>query len=485
MANNKSLSKGGMYYLIYNVLNLAFPFVNGIYVARVLLPESIGAVAAAQNFAQYFIILAFLGIPTYGLREISKTRNNQEERSKVYSELFIINLISTITFLTVYTVLILIIPAYRNELALYLIAGISVALNAINISWLYEGMEEFKFISMRNLAFKTVAFLLLIFLVRDESDIYIYAFISVIGYAGNYIVNMIYSPRYVKLTTKGLNLRRHMKSIMYLVAVNLAIELYSLMDVTMMNFMCSKDSIAFYKYGHQIEKMLLQVVNTFTIVLIPRISFYYKEKRIDEFNRLISKALKLIIITSIPMMVGIYFTSDFLMVKMYGAPYVTSALILKLFSSLLLISPVGYLLGSRVLLVTGHENLMIVSVGIGALVNLIGNALLIPRYAEFGATVASIISEIVVMLVYVNLGKKHFKLEGIPQTAIKVLFSAVLMGVYLFVCSLLPVNPWIVLMLQVAGAVAIYFIVLIVAKENVVVEYAQIAARKGKALIRR
>ncbi len=111
--------------------------------------------------------------------------------------------------------------------------------------------------------------------------------------------------------------------------------------------------------------------------------------------------------------------------------------------------------------------------------------MLIPRYAEFGATVASIISEIVVMLVYVNLGKKHFKLEGIPQTAIKVCSQP---SLWVFTClyaQLLPVYPWIVLMLQVAGAVAIYFIVLIVAKENVVVEYAQIAARKGKALIRR
>jgi len=484
MANNKSLSKGGLYYLIYNVLNLAFPFVNGIYVARVLLPESIGAVSAAQNLAQYFIILAFLGIPTYGLREIAKTRNDQEERSKVYSELFIINLISTITFLTIYIVLIFVIPTYRNELGLYLIAGISVALNAFNISWLYEGMEEFKFISMRNLAFKTVAFLLLIFLVQDESDIYIYAFISVVGVAGNYIVNMIYSPRYVKFTTKNLNLKRHMKSIMYLVAVNLAIELYSLMDVTMMNFMCSKDSIAFYKYGHQIEKMLLQVVNTFTIVLIPRISFYYKEKKMEEFNRLISKALKLIIIFSIPMIVGICFTADFLMVKMYGEAYITSALILKLFSTLLLISPVGYLLGSRVLLVTGHENLMIVSVGIGALVNLVGNALLIPRYAEFGATVASIISEIVVMVVYVNLGKKHFRLEGIVLTSGKVLLSAVVMGAYLFMCSKLSLNPWLILILQILGAVALYFITLFIEKENVVVEYSQAMLRKGKALIR-
>ena len=481
---SKSLSKGGLYYLIYNVLNLAFPFIHGIYVARVLLPESIGSVAAAQNFAQYFVILAFLGIPTYGLREIAKTRNDQNERNKVYSELYIINFISTIIFLCIYIALVFIVPTYRNELALYLITGISIALNAFNISWLYEGMEEFKFISLRNLIFKAVVFALLVLLVRDEKDVLIYAFIAVVGVAGNYIVNMIYSPRYVKFTTKNLNLKRHMKSIMYLVAVNLAIELYSLMDVTMMNFMCSKDSIAFYKYGHQIEKMLLQVVNTFTIVLIPRISFYYKEKKMDAFNRLISKALKLIIIVSIPMIVGIYFTADFLMVQMYGEAYITSALILKLFSTLLLISPVGYLLGSRVLLVTGHENLMIVSVGIGALVNLVGNALLIPRYAEFGATVASIISEIVVMVVYVNLGKRHFRLEGIVRTSGKVLLSAAIMGAYLFVCSKLPLNPWLILILQIPGAVALYFIVLLIEKESVVVEYSQAILRKGTALIR-
>ena len=469
--------------MIYNVLNLAFPFVNGIYVARVLLPESIGAVAAAQNFAQYFVVLAFLGIPTYGLREIAKHRSNQEELNRIFSELIIINLISTILFLTVYIVLLFAIPTYRGDLPIYLVAGISIGLNAFNISWLYEGMEEFKFISIRNLIFKAVAFVLLILLVQDKNDVLVYAFISVVGVAGNYIVNLIYSPRYIRFTTTGLNLKRHMKSIMYLVAVNLAIELYSLMDVTMMNFMCSKDSIAYYKYGHQIEKMLLQVVNTFTVVLIPRISFYYKEKKLDEFNRLISKALKLIIIVSIPMMVGIYFTADFLMVKMYGESYITSALVLKLFSTLLLISPVGYLLGSRVLLVTGHENLMIVSVGTGALVNLIGNALLIPRYAEFGATIASIISEIVVMVVYVNLGKRHFHLQGITQTSAKVLLSAVVMGIYLFACSKLPLDPWLVLILQILGAVALYFITLLLEKENVVVEYSKIMLRKGKALI--
>ena len=158
----KSLSKGGLYFLIYNVLNMAFPFLTGIYVARKLLPTNIGEVAAAQNLSTYFCILAFLGIPTYGLREIAKTRDNREERNKLFSELYTINLISTVIFTTVYFVLIGIVPIYRQNFVLYSIVGVSIALNAFNISWLYEGLEEFQFISVRNIVFKAVSFVCLI-----------------------------------------------------------------------------------------------------------------------------------------------------------------------------------------------------------------------------------------------------------------------------------------------------------------------------------
>ena len=469
---NQSLSKGGMYYLIYNFLNLAFPFINGIYVARVLLPESIGAVGAAQNLAQYFVTFAFLGIPTYGLRETAKARNDREELNKVFSELYTINFISTVIFLVAYLGLVFSVQNYRADIELYLIVGISIVLNAFNISWLYEGMEEFRFVSLRNIVFKAISFALLVALVRTKEDVLKYACINVIGTAGNYVVNMLYAPRFVKYSWHELNLKRHMKSILYLVAVNLAIELYSLMDVTMMNLMCSKESIAFYKYGHQIEKMLLHIVNTFTIVLIPRISFYYKENKIIEFNRLISKALKLIIIVSIPMIVGIYFTSDFLMVELYGSPYIVSASILKLFSVLLLISPVGYLLGSRILLVTGHEKLMIVSVGIGAAVNLIGNFILIPRHAEFGATIASVLSEVVVMIVYIQLGKKYFQLKKVGHTVLKTTFSVFIMGFFLFLMSMVPINGWLVLIFQIVGAVFIYFVSMIILRDEIVTDYA-------------
>lgn len=476
----KSLSKGGIYYLIYNVLNMAFPFLTGMYVARILLTESIGTVGAAQNVSRYFVILAFLGIPTYGLREISKVRDNPQERSKVYSELYVINFISTIVFLTAYLILIFAVPIYRQELTLYLIVGISIALNMFNISWLFEGMEQFRFISIRNIIFKAVSFAFLVLFVRSDDDMLLYALVTVVGTAGNYIVNMFYAPRYVKFTLKDLNLRRHMKSIMYLVVVNLAIELYSLIDITMMNFMCDKDCIAYYKYAIAVKVMLLQVLNTFTMVLVPRISYYYKEGKYDEFNKLLSKALKLIIICSVPMIVGLYFTADTLMVKIYGDKYIVTAQLLKILSMMLLISPIGYLLGSRVLLASNHENRMIISVGSGAVVNIIGNAILIPKYAEFGASIASVFSEIVVMVIYVAMGKKYFKLEGVSGSVVKVAVSVALMGGYLYVCSLLPLNEWVVLGIQIAGAVLIYFATLLIMKESVVREYADGFIRKIK-----
>lgn len=479
----KSLSKGGIYYLIYNVLNLAFPLVSGIYVSRILLPEKIGEVAAAQNLAQYFVILAFLGIPTYGMREISKSRDNLDERSKLFSELYVINFVSTCIFLICYLCVIVIIPAYRSSIMLYLIVGISIALNAFNISWLYDGLEEFKFTSIRNVVFKAFVFALLILFVRKPSDSYFYAGITVIGTAGNYIVNMVCAHRYVNFTFSNLQIKRHMKSILYLVAVNLAIELYSLVDVTMMNFLCSKESIAFYKYGHSINIMLLQVVNTFTMVLIPRISYYYKNNLIEEFNKLVSKALKLIIICSVPMIVGIQFTSDFLLVKMYGLAFVNSATVLKMLSILLLVSPVGYLLGSRMLLATNHENQMIISVGIGALFNVIGNAFLIPLYNEFGASLASIISEFIVMSVYILLGKKYYKLQGVLNCIFKVFVAAIVIAIYLFICSKLLLNSWVILCIQVFGAVILYFSILYLIKEEIVVQYCNIVLKKIKHCI--
>lgn len=464
----KSIFQNSIFLLIYNVLNVVFPFMTGVYVAHVLSPTNVGEVAFAQNIAQYFVILAFLGLPTYGLREISKVRNQREELEKIYSELFFLNLVSTCIFTAIYLVLIFSVSAFRDNLPLYLIVGLVIALNALDNSWLYEGLEEFKMIAIRNVAVKLVAFILLIVFVKQSSDYYLYPTIMSIAVAGNNLFNILFARKFVRLRVKGLNIKRHLKPVLLLVVVNLAIEIYTLVDTTMLGFYYPRDVVAFYTYGSKVNRILLQIVNTFTIVIVPRLSLCRKEENSKEFNRLLSKTMRIILILSLPMIVGVQFVSHFLIGEIYGEAYLSSARVLQILCIVLLVSPIGFLLGSRVLLVSNQEWKMGVCVGIGAVVNIIGNAILIPHLREYGAALASVISETVVMVAYVLTAKKYFRMESMFGTLLKTVIASAAMGGYLYGCSFLPLNGWAVFFIQFFGAVFLYFALLILMRENTV-----------------
>lgn len=468
MAENKSLAKNSIYYLIYNVLNILFPFLIGIYVARILTPDSIGAVTFAQNIMQYFVIFAFLGIPTYGMREIAKARDDKNALNKLFTELFIINFISTLFFICLYVGMIFIVPTFRNNIWLYLVVGLLLVLNAINITWLFEGLEEFRFISLRNVIFKAVSFVFLIIFVKSDDDLLLYACINVIGTAGNYIINIIYYRRFAHFTFKNLNFKKHLRPIFALVVVNLAIEIYTLIDVTMLGIFCQNENVTYYSYASKIQKIFLSVINTFTMVLVPRISLYYKEGNYEEFNNLLSKTLQLILLLAVPMIVGTILLSDNAITLLYGDDYIASSSVLKVLSFLLVISPVGYLLGSRVCLVAGQEWKMVVSVSVGAIVNVICNIFFIQLYQELGAAIASVISEIVVAIIYICFGKKYFKLHLKWWSLISVVIASTTMAVGLYFSDFIPINIYLKLILQIICAVILYFAILLVLHENIV-----------------
>lgn len=464
--SEKSLSKNSIYYLIYSVLNVLFPLITGIYVARILLPSLIGEVAYALNISSYFVILAFLGIPTYGMREIAKHRDDKEKTKKIHSELFVINAFSTGISLLLYFVLVFVVPSFRNHLLLYSITGLSIATNFLNNSWLFQGLEEFKYISIRNIVFKIILFLLLILFVKKENDYIAYALIATIGSVGAYFLNIIYAKRKIGFTLKGLELKKHLKPIFFLLAVNIAIEIYTLVDTTMIGIFCDKSHVAYYSYGSKIYKVLLQIVNSFTVVIIPRLSFYYKNNNFKDFNTLLTKTLKVLLLISVPAIIGIQFVSDFLIVKVYGEQYVNSISVIKILCFNLLISPVGYLLGSRVLLASNKELKMIFAVGIGCVTNLVGNFLLIQLFQEVGASLASVISETIVAVVYLLLSHKIFKLNSMRKFTTQLMLSSIFMCLFLFFLNNHLSTSWIKLFVQIFGAVSIYCCSLLLLRED-------------------
>ena len=471
VANKKpSIAKNSVFYLIFSVLNALFPFLMSLYVARVLSTDAIGNVAYALNIVTYFSIFAFVGIPTYGMREVAKCKDDKISLNKLFTELYTINLITTTISLGLYIGLVFIVPDFHvyEHLALYLFCAILIGLNYFNVTWVYEGFEKFGLNALVNILTKAFAFVMLILFVKSEEHMLIYAILSFVGFSGYYLASFFFFPKFVRFDFKGLQFKRHIKPILFLLAVNLAIEIYSFLDITMIGAIMNSDKspVTFYKYAHQIQKTLLMVVNAFTMVIVPRLSKLFKEERYDEYNSLLSRTFQIILIASLPMAIGVIFTCDQLILWIYGEDYATSATILKVLIANIIISPIGYLLGSRVCLSANKEKYMPIAVGIGALINIGLNAWFITLWGPVGAAIASVASEICVLVIYLIFSHKYFKLKLSWLNLLKIFIALAITTGYLLLIHFLINRAILKIVLEVVGAIIIYFACLLILRES-------------------
>lgn len=420
----KSLAKNSLYNIIYKCSSLVFPLITAAYISRILLAEGIGKVNSANNIVQYFVILAALGLPTYGTKVIAAKVKEKAELNKAFSELFIINAISSVICTLCYYVMIFSVSYFKDKIQLFFISGLLIPLNIINVDWFYQGQEEYRYIMIRSILVKFTAFILTFLLIHEQKDYVIYATLLVFSNAFNHIFNIFNIRHYIKFTVKGIHLVKHLKSIIVLLAASIAIEIYTLADTTMLTFMSGEEAVGLYTNAMTVIRIVRNLVTAISAVYLPRLSFYYSSGRYNDFVELIQKGIKILLLTSVPAATGIIFVaSDF--VPLYFGNFFSKA---SLTTSILAISIVTVAIsnftGYQILVTIGKENIMFYSTVIGAVGNVILNYFLIQRYSFNGAAIASVITEfgIVVFQLCTVLHYVKFKIE---KTYLLTILSAI------------------------------------------------------------
>ena len=429
---NNSVAINGLFFAGYRVLNILFPLITSIYVARVLLPSGTGRVAYAQNVVTYFTLLASLGLPTYGTREIARNLSSEEKCNETFFELISINTISTTICAIAYYTLCFTIPSFSNDLQLYLIAGLAIVLNYFNIDWLYQGREEYKYIAIRGFLIKALSVALLFLVVKEQSDYVAYAGIYCLVLGGNNLVNCIGLKRRVHFTKRKLNLRRHLKPIIILFATTVAIELYTMLDTTMLGIICSDQVVGYYSYAMKTTKIIITVLTAATTVLLPRLSSTYHVSR-ERYKSLANKGIAFLFSVSIPISAYMYFNAYDIVVFLYGNHYENAVETLKILALLIPFISFSTYLGAQILCSANCEKDMLIAVSIGAITNILMNAVLIPRFYQNGAAIASVASEFIVMLCDAYFVKRIIELR-IPA---KVVMVTVIISMSVIICTLI------------------------------------------------
>ena len=383
---------------ILSASQFLFPLITFPYISRVLLAEGSGKVAFASSVANYFLMVASLGIPTYGIRACAQVRDDRTELSRTAQELLFINFVTTVLIAITYVLCILWVPRFRADETLFWVNGINIVLNMVGMNWLFQALEQYDYITFRSLAFKVASVILMLVLIHRKSDYVIYGGITVFAAAGSNILNLFRARHYIDFKwLGGYHFRRHIKPILILFAQSLAVSIYTNLDTVMLGFMRSDIDVGYYNAAVKIKSVLLSLVTSLGGVLLPRMSYYAKEDMQEKFSETMTMALNFTMLISLPLAVYFSMFSADCIQFLAGDGYAGAVRAMQIIT--LSIVPIGLtgILGVQVLTAIEKEVCVLHSVIVGAVLDFILNLAFIPEMGAAGAALATTIAEFAVL----------------------------------------------------------------------------------------
>jgi O-antigen/teichoic acid export membrane protein len=392
------IKKNFLYNLLLTVSTIIFPIVTFPYATRILGPEGIGKVQFVTSFAQYFILIAALGIPVYGIREVAKRRNDQPALEQFFTEMVMLNVLTSVLFSFVYMVLVYTIPSLRVDQTFYNVAILMIVFSFCNIDWFFSGLERFKFIAGRSLLVKLIGLVLLFVFVRHRTDDINFLGITVCIALLNNFWNLWSARSYLKPSLLSLQaFKQHSRPMLFIFSTVAAISIYGFLDTVILGFLKGYEQVGYYTAASKITKITIPVLTALGTVLIPQISQAFKNKNMIEVQRLASYSFDFVIILGVPMTFGLIALAPELIIIFSGKAFAPAILAMQIFSPVILIIGLSNVWAIQILTPAGKDRNVTTSVAFGVVVSLILNFFLIPFLGYIGAAIANVASEFVVM----------------------------------------------------------------------------------------
>ena len=370
-------------------------------------PQGMGSVNFIDSFTQYFILFAALGIPVYGIREISKVRHNQHSLNKIFSEIFFIHVFSTILFAMLYLLLGYSIPSLQKNLDLIYIGIAIMAFNVLAVEWVFIGIEKFAYLTKRTLVVRIICIILMFLLLSHQATstyYYLtYASISILcGISNLFIVN-----KYVKFHFSQLQFKKHIKPLFIILSTALAVSVYILLDTIILGFIKGDVAVGYYSAAVRIVRLPFAFIGAISAVIIPQISRAYNEKKIAEVQKLLNKSFSFICIVGFPICMGLLISSSFIITSFAGHKFDNSIIALQILTPVIMLVGINSIFGAQLLTPFGKEKELLWCVLVGMFCSLVLNLILIPYLSFIGAAITNVITELLVTLLCFLFARRH------------------------------------------------------------------------------
>lgn len=421
--------KNYLYNLSYQLLIIVLPVITTPYITRVFSSSALGSYGYYNSIVTYFILLATLGVANYGTKEIS---GHRKEVQKTFWGIYSLQVLATCLALVLYIAVCLIIPSMNNLIAYIL--GFSLLSRGLDISWLFQGMEDFKKITVRNTAVKLLGVASIFIFVKKPSDLYLYI-VLLVGYDLLGQLSM-WLPAREHIGRPHLDIvyaKQHIKPVILLFLPQIAISLYITLDRTMLGALSSTTDVGIYDQALKFLNILLTIVTSLGSVMLPRVSNLLSSGNQKAVNKLHEMSFLVYNLVIFPMVAGILivnkdFVNFFLGKDFQDARYAIAIMVFRMFF-------IGWtnIMGIQILIPHNKNREFMLSTTIPAFFSVGLNILLIPSLGYIGASIVSVATEGLVWLIQLYFTRSYLKEIKILPSMLKILAASLVMYGILYV----------------------------------------------------
>lgn len=461
---SSSIKKNLMYNILLQVVTLLIPLVTVPYVSRVLGKDGVGTYSYTLSIVQYFIIIGTLGISMYGNRAIAYVRDDKEKMSKTFWSITALKALTSSIALLVY---ILIFGINKKYGTIFLIQSINIIANIIDISWLYMGLEDFKKTVTRNLVVKIICVISIFLFIKDYDDLYLYVIINAMMVLVGNLVMWAYVPKIVsKVKIKFVDIKEHFIPAFQLFIPQIAIQIYAVLDKTMLGSMTTVGEVGLYEQSQKIVKLVLSLVTSLGVVMLPRMSNTFANGDIKKMDEYLNRSLRGVAYVSIPMTIGLASISNEFVPWFFGEEFSAVSYLMIILSPILFLIAMSNVLGTQYLLPSNRTKEFTASVTCGAIINVLLNLVLIPKYKAIGSCISTVVAEFTVTAIQYFCLKKNINKKEFFKGVIKYIVAGSIMFIIVRIVGSIMGIGMITTMIQGIIGVIIYISVLILFKED-------------------
>ena len=462
---------------ILNLINtgtqMLFPLITFPYICRVIEADGIGQINFFQSIISYISLFTCLGIPMYAIREIARDRSDVVQMNRTAMEILLLHSMLTLVGYAIVAILCLTVPQIQVNIPLFLILSLTIFFTAIGCEWFYQGIEDFKYITIRGLIIKTVSVVLLFIFVKSKTDLLYYGCYTVFGVLGGNIFNFFRLRKYIhreNIIFSELHIKRHVKPVLKVFSFSVVTSIYLQLNTVLLGFLKNTLAVGYFAAATKVMQMLLTMSACLGSVMMPRASHLIAENKKDEFNRLIQKSYDFTLAIALPMTIGLIFCAPSLITALCGVKFEHSILPSQIIAPIILLVAISNVFGIQVLFPKGKINIVTFCCCIGAVADLILNLCLIPFFSYIGTSIAYLGAEVATTVSMYFIGRKYIPIIYFKKSHLTYVLGCIVMAFALYGLSLLQLPTLTILLLQGCCGVLAYFIILCICKDEMLVQ---------------